>query len=205
MTDYWSHYGRWLTIGRTLIESMCREGCTDQAPSGAYQGPPHHIQFQQNFIFALRVRNPSGSSSMCWSSSTQCTRGPHLVKFVWKWFIYQLEACIATIRDHATHVSPIQTRKLDPWRPGGKALIGQKGLLSTGCNSQIRPKTRIVTGRINIFFPQTITKTIRTPPKNQHTRKCRGARGGALVGRALPRGMAAEGGVTCMPTYAHTC
>ena len=32
----------------------------------------------------------------------------------------------ATIREHVAHGSPIHTRKLDPWRPGGDPLDSPK-------------------------------------------------------------------------------
>jgi len=102
---------------------------------------------------------------MRWSSSTRYIREPHLFKR----FIYQLATYKrATIRDHATHGSPIHTRKLDPWRPRGEALIGQKGLFSTAYNSQIRPKTRTVAGRM-IFFSFQESDKPNVPPQKINT------------------------------------
>ena len=68
----------------------------------------------------------------------------------------------------------------------GGALIGQKGLFSPAFNSQIRPNTGIIARRIIFFSSQVSRKTIRTPPKNQDTRNCRGAPGGPLIATELP-------------------
>ena len=67
-----------------------------------------------------------------------------------------------------------------------RPYLVEKGCFQHGCNSQIRPKTRIIARRIFLFSPQIIWKTTRTPPKNQHTRNCRGAPGGGLIGKPLP-------------------